>query len=76
MMAVESTSDSVDAAGGEVEIVRLGGLVLADFRRALQVLVGEVGMDRRDLDADGLALQERLGGLDRLLGGVFLRCRD
>ena len=65
----------VDAAGREVEVVGLGGLVFADLGRALEVLVGEVRVDRRALDADGLALQDRLQAIDGLLGGRLLACR-
>ena len=46
----------------------LRGLVLADLGRALQVLVGEIGLNGRGLDANRFAFEERLEILDSLLG--------
>src|SRR3954453_5064638 len=56
--------DAVDAAGREVEVVLLGGLVLADLDDALEVLLEERGVRRRSLDADGLTLEHRRPGID------------
>jgi hypothetical protein len=59
---------AVHAAGGEVEIVLLGGLVLADLDHVLEIFLEEVGLRRRGLHADDLALERRLESLQRLLG--------
>ena len=67
-----SGENGIDTSGREVEVVLLRGLVLADLGRALQVLIGEVGLNGRGLDANGLALEERLEILDRLLGRRLL----
>src|SRR4051794_5143324 len=45
-----------------------GGLVLPNVVRTLQVLLGEDGMSGGDLDADRLALEQRLRRLNCLLG--------
>ena len=50
----------------------LRGLVLADLGRALQVLVGEIGLNGRGLDANRFAFEERLEILDSLLGSRLL----
>ena len=67
------SQNRVDAAGSQVEVVSFGRLVFADVGDALEILVGEVRVDRRALDADGLALEEGLVGLDGLFGRGGLR---